>query len=929
MGACPGEEVMLDFVEARLAPGPRGEIEAHVASCGVCAALVATLAEAWHAEGKLGPGAGFGPALAPGEALGRYEVAALAGAGAMGEVYRARDARLGREVALKVLPPRFASDPRRLARFLREGRAAAALRHPNLVTVYDVVAEGRRLCVVSEWVEGETLRAFLRRGPLAPGRALGFARQLARGLAAAHGAGVVHRDVKPENVLVGPGDELKVVDFGLAKLLDASPEASGTEPGAVLGSAGYMAPEQVRGGPVDHRADVFALGVLLYEMLSGRPAFGGASAVDRMHAALHDEPPPLPGEAWPLVARCLAKDPAARYQSALDLAFHLEWLAGRVAPAAPSAPAVAPSASGAPAPAAPSAPPAAPAPRGRQGARRAAAALLFAAACSLAFAAGLAAKGRPRPAPPPAYRPLSVGDGFVLTARFSPDAHTVVYGASWGGRPVELFATRTERADPRPLGLGADVLSISKRGEMAVALGRHFLEGANSSGTLARVPLHGGPPRPLRDDVQDADWAPEGDALAAVCEAGGRYRLEYPLGRTLYESGGWLSHVRVAPGGGLVAFLEHPNPQDDRGSLLVLDREGRRAVASEGWVSLEGVAWAPGGAELWFGGSREDGENAIYALGLDGRERLVDRAPGRLIPHDVAADGRALVVSDLSRVRLLYGAAGEASERELTWTEGSYLGDVAADGTSVVFAEVGAGEGATYGTYLRRLGDDLPVRLGEGWPVSISADGAKVLALRYGSPPALVVLPTGAGQERALGRGGLAAYHWARWFPDGRRVLVAGAEAGRPPRLWLHDVDAERPRPLTPEGFCPTAVISPDGARLLAVDEAGRLRFFEAESGRLAGEVPGAFAGTTALVWGSDGGSAYLRTRAMPVRIVRVDLATGRASPHPGPRLEGRAGVASVFALAMAPDGRSYAYSPHEVRSRLFLVEGLGAPPAQ
>jgi eukaryotic-like serine/threonine-protein kinase len=294
----------------------------------------------------------------------------------------------------------------------------------------------------------------------------------------------------------------------------------------------------------------------------------------------------------------------------------------------------------------------------------------------------------------------------------------------------------------------------------------------------------------------------------------------------------------------------------------------------------------------------------------------------------VAPDGRALVVSDLSRVRLLYGVEGEASERELTLTEGSYLGDVAADGKSVVFAEVGAGEGASYGAYLRRLDEALPVRLGEGWPLSISADGTKVLALRYGAPSALVVLPTGAGQEQTLGRGSLASYQWARWFSDGRRVLIAGAEAGRPPRLWSQEADASAPRPLTPEGFCPAAALSPDGGRFLAVDDAGHLRFFEAEGGRLVGEAPGTFAGLTVLAWG-PGDVAFLRTRAMPARIVRVELATGQLSPHLGPKFEGRAGLASIFALAVSPDGKSYAYSPHEIRSRLFLAEGLGGPAAQ
>ncbi len=289
-----------------------------------------------------------------GSRLGPYEILSPLGAGGMGEVYRAKDPRLGREVAIKVLPSSFSQDPDRLRRFEQEARAAGVLNHPNILAIYDIGTHDGSPYVVSELLEGETLRARLAGGAFSPRKALEHALQTAHGLAAAHEKGIVHRDLKPENIFVTQDGRVKILDFGLAKLTQAEeggtrtdlPTATaGTEPGVVLGTLGYMSPEQVRGKPADPRSDIFSFGAILYEMLSGKRAFPGDSAADTMSAILMKEPPELsqtnrdiPPGLERVVRHCLEKNPQQRFHSAHDLAFDLEALSdvSALAPAAPT-----------------------------------------------------------------------------------------------------------------------------------------------------------------------------------------------------------------------------------------------------------------------------------------------------------------------------------------------------------------------------------------------------------------------------------------------------------------------------------------------------------------------------------------------------------------------------------------------------------------
>ncbi len=299
--------------------------------------------------------------IAAGTKLGRYEIRAKIGAGGMGEVYRARDTQLGRDVAVKVLPPTYSVDEHRLSRFEQEASAASALNHPNILIVHDIGSHDGSPYVVSELLEGETLRTRISGAPLAQRRAIDYALQIAHGLAAAHEKGIVHRDLKPDNIFITKDGRVKILDFGIAKLTQPEGNQSQTEiptrrvntdPGVVIGTVGYMSPEQVRGKGVDHRSDIFSFGAILYEMLSGRRAFQGESAADTMSAILKEDPPDLSDTNQNispalerLVNHCLEKNPEARFHSASDLAFALETANAKLAVSSPGLSTASPSSS--------------------------------------------------------------------------------------------------------------------------------------------------------------------------------------------------------------------------------------------------------------------------------------------------------------------------------------------------------------------------------------------------------------------------------------------------------------------------------------------------------------------------------------------------------------------------------------------------------
>ena len=854
--------------------------------------------------------------LAAGTRLGAYEILGLLGAGGMGEVYRARDARLKREVAIKVLPSSFAQDADRLRRFEQEAQAAGGLNHPNITSVFELGEHEGSPYIVTELLEGETLRARLAGGALAVRKATEMAIQLARGLAAAHEKGIVHRDLKPENLFLTSDGRVKILDFGLAKLTQVEGKSgqqtnlptatAGTEPGVVLGTLGYMSPEQVKGKAADQRSDLFSVGAILYEMLSGRRAFHRDSAAETMSAILKEEPPDLsatnqsvqPGLER-IVRHCLEKNPEERFYSARDLAFDLESLS-QVSGAA-----------------------AAPRAEGKRGrlwplltGAVAATALLSG---SLAYFAGKRAGDQP----PPSFFQLTFRRGEILSARFAPDGQTVVYAAAWDGKPIEVFVGRLESPESRPFGLiGAEVLALSKSGEMAVSLNRVSAGGFRRAGTLAQLSVAGGAaPRDILEDVEWADWAPEGRALAVVRTARGQNRLEYPIGKTLYQTNGWISNPRVSPDGDLVAFIDHPSVTDDGGSVAVVERSGRKKVLSQPFSSAQGLAWRPDGREVWFTAA-EVSLRALYTTSLSGRVRLRSRIAGNLTLRDISRDGRLLMTRDTFREEILARPAGESKERDLTWLDYSLPTALSPDGRTVLFTEGGEGGGPGYSVYVRKTDGSPAVRLGEGFGQALSPDGKwAVVILHSTSDPQLVAYPTGAGEAKLFPKDGLSVLN-ASFLPGGKRILFTASEPGHGLRLYERDFANGKPRALTPEGYRGSRVVSPDGTSAVVTGPDRRTYLYPLEGGEPTA-IPGLDENDRVAQFAVDGRSLFVyRQGEAPTKVYRVDVSSGRRELALTLMPQDAGGVSEIGPL-LTPSGDSYAYSYSRTLSDLYIVDGL------
>ncbi|MGE5277684.1 MAG: protein kinase domain-containing protein [Acidobacteriota bacterium] len=858
--------------------------------------------------------------LTPASRVGPYEILAPIGAGGMGEVYRARDPRLGREVAIKVLPASFSQDADRLRRFEQEAKAAGILNHPNLTAVHDIGTHEGAPYVVQELLEGETLRSILAGGRLSPRKAIDYSLQIVHGLAAAHEKGIVHRDLKPENLFVTHDGRVKILDFGLAKLthteergqVTSLPTATaGTEPGVVLGTLGYMSPEQVRGRQADARSDIFSFGAILYEMLSGHRAFHGDSAADTMSAILKEDPADLsvtnqnisPGIER-IVRHCLEKNPEQRFHSAHDLAFDLEALSGVSAARGPVA-----------APAAP-----------LQAARRFLLPASAAAMALLALAAGYALGKRKTAAaatsPNVTFSQLTFRQEPIFNARFSPDGKTVVYGAAPSGNSPEVFSLRPDYPGTAPTGQpGMHLLSISSKGELALLTRPRFLGHALFLGTLARMPLEGGAPREIVDAVREADWTPDGSDLAVIRDVNGRDRLEFPLGKVLAETGGYFSNPRFSRKGDRIAFFEHPIKYDDRGSVAVVDLAGKKTTLSDGYWGEEGLAWSADGNEVMFSAGTAYNNFEIFAVSLAGRRRTALQSAGGLTLLDVAPDGRWIASRDDHWRETPVLAPGQDRERNLAWLDLSYAVALTPDGKTLLFTEESGSMGPNYATCLRQTDGSPVVRLGEGAALDITRDGKLVLSVIPTDPAQLVIYPTGAGQPRKLERGGLVSYETGHLFPDGKKVFVCGHEAGHAIRCYVQEIDGGKPRPITPEGTT-DGFVSPDGRQVLVRESAGGLKLYPVDGGPPR-SVAGATPGDTVSRWTPDGRSLIVSSISdVPARIERLDLASGRRELFKTLGPADLTGALQIAPIVISDDGKSHAYTCRRQSSHLFLVSG-------
>jgi tRNA A-37 threonylcarbamoyl transferase component Bud32 len=859
--------------------------------------------------------------LTPGTGLGPYEILAPLGAGGMGEVWRAKDTRLDRDVAIKVLPEEFFEDRDRRDRFEREAKLLAAVNHPNIAAVFSFEEISGRYLIVQELLEGESLRERLREGRLPHRKAVEIAVQVTNGLAAAHEKGIVHRDIKPENLFVTKDGHVKILDFGVAKLLPTfdsggvdtqTPTQSATQPGTAVGTVAYMSPEQIRGQPADARTDIFAFGVVLYEMLAGERAFRRDSTVETMNAILKEEPrdlsaatPGIPPALNRIVRHCLEKSPAERFQSARDVAFDLGSLPEVSIPS--SAVRLAGTRS-----------------------RTVPPGVLLGAGVAAALALGFLWG---RTTVPEGILPgnvslerLTFRRGNVLHARFAPDGKTVVYSAAWDGKPAELFSVRTDSRESRALGIAnADILSVSSKGELAILIKKGLLLTTVGGGTLARVLLGGGGLREVAEGILSADWSPDGSDLAVIREmAGGRSRLEYPIGNTLYERTGLLDSVRVSPTGDLMAFREEESPR--RSFVAVIDRAGQARKLSGPWRSIQGLAWRPDGRSIVFAAGVVGGfDLALRVASLAGGERVLYPRGEPLLLHDLRPDGSLLVERELARWGIVMRPPGEETEREMPWPDGSYGPILSADGATLVFTEQGEGGGPSGSIFLWKVRSDSPIRLGEGVALSISPDGKWVLSRVPGETQGLVLIPTGAGIARKIAPPGLTLDTGS--FLDDHALVVRAHEPAKPPGIWTVPIGGGTPRLVFSEGVLDRSgmATSPDGKRV-AFQVAGGKGFILPVDGGKPAPFKGLEKGDVLIQWSADGRHLFAsRPEETPGKIVRIEIKTGKRELWKELMPPDPAGVVRASDwVTIARDGRSYAYCyPRVVASDLYVLEGV------
>jgi eukaryotic-like serine/threonine-protein kinase len=858
-------------------------------------------------------------ALTSGTKLGPYEIVSLLGAGGMGEVYRARDSRLRREVAVKILPQSFAQDSDRLRRFEQEARVVGALNHPNILAIYDIGSHEGSPYLVSELLEGQTLRQQMDGAPLPQRKAIDYAMQIARGLAAAHEKGVVHRDLKPDNIFVLNDGRVKILDFGLAKLTQAEAFGSGvpdlqtvdhahsnTTPGQVMGTVGYMSPEQVRAQPTDHRTDIFAFGAILYEMLSGKRAFKRDSSIETMNAILKEEPDELQ-EVLPnlspgldrVVRHCLEKNPAQRFQSASDIAFDLETISSQSGTSARLAAVSEP----------------------HRSYWKPAAGLIVAA---LALAGAYFGGTRNHAAPlSPRFHQLTFQRGTISGAKFAPDGQSILFSAAWNGAAKpQIYTTRTDALMSRPIDLpDSSVLSVSSKGEMAIR--QKSQTDPFPHGMLSVVPLTGGAPRDLLADVMSASWSPSGESLAAVHMVGVESRLEYPIGKMVWStSTGNITDIAVSPNGKSIAYFDHPNAGDTRGYVAVVDESGKARRLTHEWSDLTGLAWSRSGDEIWFTGSDAGINSALYAVNLNGQLRDLLHIPGRLHLFDISKDGQVLLTNEASRLETYGRHMGQAKDIDLSWFDWTISRSVSSDGQWAVLEEDGEGGGPDYSVFLRKTDGSPAIRLGTGMGLDISPDGKWVASTSVRQPAPTVLLPTGAGQPITLADGQMFHSQQLSFLPDGKGVIMIAAEAGQAPRTYIQMLDGSSRRTVGPEGYR-GVLVSPDGKYVLGKKDQ---TFYIVP---LAGDqtlqpLPFIQAKESVSGWTADNKGLYVGdASAMPTAVYVVDIKSGQRHLHHQNAPPDLSGVPGVDLGVTTPDGKFYAYDVPRVLSYLYVVEGL------
>ena len=846
--------------------------------------------------------------------MGPHEIVGPIGSGGMGEVYRARDSRLGRDVAIKILPTSFAGDADRRARFEREAQAVASLSHPNVIAIYDTGVQDGQIYLVMELLAGATLRERLNAGPLPVRKAVEVAVQIARGLGAAHGKGVVHRDLKPENIFLLEDGQVKLLDFGLARQAIAGDQGgqtmAATDPGTVMGTVGYMAPEQVRGQAVDGRADLFAFGAVLYEMVSGQRAFHRDTAADTMTAILTQDPPELTGSRPDLppaldriIRHCLEKNPNERFQSARDVAFALDALSGST-PSQSSGP-LAPV-------------------RARR--RRWHAPALAAGLAAVSLAAGMAIERGRAPAPSRIdFEARTWESQFITNARFGPDGETLFFSATKEGTVPSLYTIPPGAVTPQLVGgPGTQLLAVSSKGELAVMTNARLLHHRIFAGTVSRM-TRDGAARPWLENVSELDYAPDGLSAAIVHFVNGRWQIEYPIGTPIYVAQtGYASDPHVSPDGRRVAFMDHPVGGDDRGTVKVVDTSKRVATLTrdEYWGE-EGLVWSRDGRTVFFAPAYSNSQFDIAAVNVDGTPmvRQVAAGPGTATVMDIAADGRLLLARGELRFSIRVLVPGDAAERDASWLDFPLSPSLSRDGTHLAFADLSQSAGSDYAVALRDLASDKVVRLGPGAAIGISPD-AKWVAAQLPSTLKLFLYPTGAGDPVPLEARVDLSVRRVHWFSDSTRIIYCGRKDLPIPRCYIADVKGGTPTAVGPEEVV-DALPASDDRTLIIRRTSGAVQTMTLGGGAPA-DAKGFEADDELLAWTLDGRGVIVRKlAAVPAPLDRVDPVSGTRTRLKELGPADRTGVQQIESSYWMPDGRGYAYAFARQLSQVFVLRGV------
>ena len=662
----------------------------------------------------------------------------------------------------------------------------------------------------------------------------------------------------------------------------------------ILGTAAYMSPEQARGKAVDKRADIWAFGVVLYEMLTGRQAFHGETITDVLAEVVTKEPEwdRVPFKVRRLLRACLQKDPRQRLLAIGDWRLAID-----------DAPQVAP--------------------------RRYGWMIAVGVATAL-MAVSVFATSRWLPrAPSPSFQRVTFRRGVIDNARFANGGRTIVYSASWDGNPYKVYSTQEENPESRDLGLAnAHLFGVSSSDEMALGLSPSVF--AFAPGTLARVPISGGTPREVANDITAADWTSDGKRLAVVRAKPGFQQIEFPVGNILYQTAGSISSPRISPKGDLIAFVDGPlGGLGAIGAVATVDTKGNKKTLTQVWLGLlESLAWSYSGDEIIFAAAAYGNTTSLYSVNRSGRQRPIAHFPGALDVLDVAPDGRLLMTHEVASFSLFYQPTADSKETDLYWHDFSSLSDISRDGKALLFSEAGdaARSGEEFISYLRGADGSAAIRLGPGFPLELSPDGKWAMVLgSTRAPSQLVLLPTGAGETRSLTHDAIH-HQGAAWTPNGKSIVFVGNEPGHRIRYYMQNVDGGVPRTITPENVSFNAsdpvTISPDGKSVAVAGSEGKIMLYPLDEGAPR-VLPKLANGLVPLRWCQDNSLMVYQPGEVPLKIFRVNADTGKQTLWREIAPSNRTALNAVFTVRVGWNCQSSAYSAEYVPSELWIADGL------